>query len=182
MTEYKYRAEITHTDKTVGELYKTQYYLYDKTRVITRFLIGFALIITAIVFALPLAVKGILLLLGAWLVSTPDFPSQIRAERNLSARKTALPVLSYEFFDDKMKIYGEGSGDIAYDKIQFLIFDKNYFYLFLSKNSACMIDKNTISENTAEFMNFIEEKTKKKWRVQKSFLAMNLQDLKNLNF
>ena len=176
MNEYKFKASITHTDKTVRELYKTQYFCFDKTRIISRFIAGFILILIPITLEFSLVLKGIFLLIGAWLVSTPDFPSQIRAEKNLDARKNPLPVMNYEFYDDKLKLSGEGTCDINYDKIKILINDTKYFYLFISKNSACMIDKTTL-ENLDDFMKFMEEKTKTKWRVQKSFFSMNFQDL-----
>ena len=176
MNEYKFKASITHTDKTVRELYKTQYFCFDKTRIISRFIAGFILILIPITLEFSLVLKGIFLLIGAWLVSTPDFPSQIRAEKNLDARKSPLPVMNYEFYDDKLKLSGEGTCDINYDKIKILINDAKYFYLFISKNSACMIDKTTL-ENLDDFMKFMEEKTKTKWRVQKSFFSMNFQDL-----
>ena len=41
-----------------------------------------------------------------------------------------------------------------------------------------MIDKSTLSNSDLSgFMNFIEAKTKSKWRLQKSFFSMNFQDL-----
>ena len=175
MNNYKFKASINHTDKTVRELYKTQYFCFDKTRIIIRYTAGFLLILAAVIFEIHIAFKGIFLLIGAWLVSTPDFPSQIIAEKNLAARKTPLPVMNYEFYNDKLKLSGEGACDISYDKIKILLHDKNYIYLFISKNSACMIDKSTV-ENLDDFMNFIQEKTKSKWYVQKSFLSMNFYD------
>lgn len=176
MSKLIYKASINHTEKTVRELYKTQYFCFDKTRLISRYIAGFILILISVTLQFSLILKGIFLLVGAWLVSTPDFPSQVRADKNLDARKNPLPVMSYEFYDDKIKLSGEGACDITYDKIKILIQDTKYFYLFISKNSACMIDKSTL-ENLDGFMNFIEEKTKTKWRVQKSFFSMNFQDL-----
>ena len=176
MNNYKFKASINHTDKTVRELYKTQYFCFDKTRIIVRYIAGFLLILAAVMFEFHVAFKGILLLIGAWLVSTPDFPSQVIAEKNLAARKTPLPVMNYEFYDKFLKISGEGTCDINYDKIKILLHDKNYLYLFISKNSACMIDKSTL-ENLDGFMNFIQEKTKTKWYIQKPFLSINFYDL-----
>ena len=176
MDKYKYKASITHTEKTVRELYKTQYFCFDKVRIIIRFIAGFLLILAAVSFEIRLTFKGILLLTGTWLVSTPDFPSQVKADKNLDARKIPLPVISYEFYDSFMRLNDGETCDINYEKIKILIKDKNYLYLFMSKNSACMIDKLTI-DNLDAFINFMEEKTKIKWRVQKSFFSMNFHDL-----
>lgn len=43
-----YRAQIKHTEKTVEQLYKTQYYAYEKLRVLLRIALGLALAIAAI--------------------------------------------------------------------------------------------------------------------------------------
>ena len=53
MAEILYRAEIRHTEKTVEQLYKMQYYVYEKPRMILRALIGFGLVVAAAVSALP---------------------------------------------------------------------------------------------------------------------------------
>ena len=179
MTDCKYKAAIAHNEKTVLELYKTQYYAYDKVRLVARFMLGFVFIIVAVAVSIPIWLKGILLLLGAWLVSTPDFPSQVIAEKNLDARKSALPVMNYEFYDDYLTLSGEGNVKIPYNKITLLIKAENYLYLFISKNSACMIDKSTlINQDATGFMNFIESKTKLQWATQKSFISMNIHDLR----
>ena len=179
MDECKYKASITHTEKTVRELYKVQYFCFDKIRIAARFAAGFLLILAAVILGLHVAVKGILLLTGAWLVSTPDFPSQVKADKNLDARKAKkvpLPTLNYEFYNNFFRMSGEGTCDIDYGKIKILIKDKNYLYLFMAENSACMIDKATLADSDG-FMNFMEEKTKIKWHVQKSFFSMNFHDL-----
>ncbi len=181
MNDYKYCAAIVHNEKTIRDLYKTQYYAYDKVRIVSRFLLGFAMIITAAAFSIPFWAKGILLLIGAWLVSTPDFPAQVIAEKNISARKALLPAMTYEFYSDffTISVEGEGKAKFSYNKITLLIQDSNYLYLFISKNSACMIDKSTLkSQNARDFVNFIEAKTKLKFRTQKSFISMNFQDLR----
>ncbi len=174
MNDMLYKAEIQHNEKTIQNLFRTQYYAFGKVRIIMRFLAGFVMIVTAAAVSLPLWVKGLMLLAGAWLVSTPDFPANMRADKVLQARKNNLPTMHYEFFDDSMKVSGEGSMTIAYGKITLLVHDDDYLYLFLDKNSVCMMyaDK--------ELMNFLETKTGLKFTRQKSLLAMNIDDLKRI--
>ena len=43
MADSLYRAKITHTEKTVEQLYKMQYNVYEKPRILLRLLIGFGL-------------------------------------------------------------------------------------------------------------------------------------------
>ena len=176
-----YTASITHNEKTINRLYKTQYYTFGKTRIILRFVAGLALIIICAASTLPLWVKGLLLLIGAWLVSSPDFPAQVMADKVLSSRKNNLPVMNYEFHGDFIKLSGEGSMNIEYTRFKILIQDSEYYYMFINKDSACMIDKDSISPHEAEnFAAFIENKTGLAFRREKSLLAMNLQDLRNI--
>ena len=180
MSEYIYKAGIDHTEKTIQELYKTQYYTYEKIRIIIRFLIGLALIIAAVSLYLPIWGRGAMLLLGTWMAVSTDFPAQVRADKVLQSRKGNLPGFIYEFFDDKIKLSSNynKSMDIPYNKLTKLLYDKEYFYLFISKKSVCMIDKKTFfNQDTEDFMKFIENKTGMKFLIQKSILAMNIHDI-----
>ena len=171
MAEYLYKAEINHTEKTIQDLYKMQYYTYEKIRIIIRFLLGLALIIMAVSLSLPIWGRGALLLLGTWLAVSFDFPAQVRADKVIQYRKGSLPGFSYEFFNDKIKLSSSynKSMDIPYKNLTILLHDKKYFYLVISKDSVCMIDKTTL-EKSEKFMNFIENKTGLSWRTQ-NFLA-----------
>ena len=97
MAEYLYRAKITHTEKTVEQLYKMQYYVYEKPRMILRALIGFGLVVAAVLSSLPTWGKAILLLIGAWLLVSRDFPAAVRADKALNERRAKLPNMSYGF-------------------------------------------------------------------------------------
>ena len=170
-----YSGKITHNEKTINTLYKTQYYSYDKPRIILRLVIGFVFVILAVMFALPIWARGILIAIGAWLIVSVDFPAQVRADKVVQARNNSFPEMHYEFYDDSFKVSGEGSMNIAYTKLTRLIQDDEYYYLFIAKNSVCMIDKSSIKGEG--FAEFITDKTKLQWRREKSLLAMNLQDV-----
>ena len=178
MPECIYRAEIHHTEKTIQELYKMQYYTYEKIRIAVRFFIGLALIIMAVALSLQVWGRGAMLLLGTWLAVSTDFPAQVRADKVIQSRNGNLPSFVYEFFNDKIKLSSNynKSMDIPYKNLTRLLYDPKYFYLFISRDSACMIDRASINENQ-NFMDFIETKTGLTWRTQKYFLAMNIHDL-----
>ena len=183
MAEYLFKAEMKHTDKTIQELYKMQYFTYEKIRIILRFLIGLALIIMAVSLSLPIWGRGAMLLLGTWLAVSVDFPAQVRADKVIQSRKGNFPSFSYEFFGDRIKLSSNynKSMDIPYKNLTKLFFDEKFFYLFISKDSACMIDKAAFNDaDTKNFMSFIELKTGLSWQMQKSFLAMNIHDLKKI--
>lgn len=112
MADYLYRAKIPHTEKTVEQLYKMQYYVYEKPRMILRALIGFGLVAAAVLSSLPTWAKALLLLIGAWLLVSRDFPAAVRADKALSERKAKLPDMNYGFGPDKVHLSGEGSMSI----------------------------------------------------------------------
>ena len=170
-----YTAKIEHTRKTLTRLFRTQYYTFEKTRIAVRFCAGIVLIFAGVAVPLPVWARVLLLLPGTWLAVSTDFPAQVQADKVVSARKGNLPVMSYEFLDDGVKIYGEGAMTLSYKKLARLIYDERYCYLLISRESICMLEK---PDNAEEFMKFIAGRTGLKWQKQKSLLAMNLDDLR----
>ena len=179
MADSFYRAKISHTEKTVEQLYKMQYYVYEKPRMIARALIGFGLVAAAVLSALPTWGKAMLLLIGAWLLVSQDFPAAVRADRALNERRAKLPNMSYGFGPDKVHLSGEGSMDIPYKKFTRLVEDRQYLYLFISRNSVCMLEKSSVKpDDIMAFAKLLEEKTGLKWRAEKAFLSMSIYDLR----
>lgn len=129
----------------------------------------------------PIAIKAVLMMIGCWLVSSRDFPARLRAERTLENRKAVLPQMITTLYEDHISLSGEGKMDISYDKIRVLYKDKEYYYLFLGADSACMMEKKTlVPDKLEEFEAFLEKKTGLKWKEYKSFLQMNLTDIREL--
>lgn len=178
MAAARYQGGIDHTRKTIELLFKTEYYTYETARMLFRMGIGFAMIVIGVLLTLPMWAKALLMLFGCWLVVSRDFPSMTRADRVIDARHGGLPRMRYEFFGDYMLLSGEGSMKLEYKKFTRLVEDDGYFYLFVSRDSVCMVDRATLTPQPAEdFKGFIEKRTGLKWKRQRSLLAMNLQDL-----
>lgn len=175
----KYSASVHHDAKTIEQLYRTQYYVYDKLRIITRFVIGFALIAIALFLPLSLWLRGILLLSGTWLASSSDFPAQVRADNVIQSRHNNFPEMHYDFHEGYFTVSGEGNMNISYSQISRLIYDSHYLYIFMSRDSVCMIDINTLDDANA-FMKFIEGVTNKEWHKEKSVLSFNIEDIKQM--
>ena len=181
MDEILYSAKITHTEKTITQLYKMQYYVYDKGRMLLRIVVGFGLVVAAVLLSIPTWAKAILLLLGAWLLVSRDFPATVRADRALSERKAKLPSMEYSFGEDKLHLKGEGSMDIPYRDFTHLIEDDDYLYLFINRNSVCMIDRSSFTpEQYVAFGKFMEEKTGLAWRREKPFLSLSIYDIRRM--
>ncbi len=177
--KYIYSGNIKHTEKTIQNLFKTQYFTFEKWRIAGRFSVGILLIIAAVSLNIPVWARCLLLIPGTWLAVSGDFPAQVTADKVLQARKNKLPVMNYEFYGDHIKISGEGEMNIDYKNLKFLVQDDEYLYLFIAKNSVCMIEKSSL-ENLNEFKSFIQNKTGLEWTRQKNFMAMNINDLKQI--
>lgn len=71
--------------------------------------------------------------------------------------------------------------NIPYKKFTRLVEDEEYLYLFLDKDSVCMLPRSSVEPQPAEdFMKFVEGKTGLSWRREKSLLSLNLWDLRQL--
>ncbi len=180
MEEIRYRASIKHTEKTIEALYKMQRSAYEKPRILIRIGAGLVFIAIAAMTSMPMWAKAILLLIGAWLVVSRDFPAQVRADKVVQARKGVLPNMKYAFYGDRLKLSGEGSMEISYSKLARLAEDDDYYYLFVSRDSVCMLAKAELEATDSEaesFRSFMEEQTGMQWRKEKSILNLNLADL-----
>ena len=177
-SDCRWRASITHTEKTVQRLYRTQYYAYAKGKILLRLGLGLALILTGVLAALPTWLRALLMLIGTWLAVSGDFPAQLRADRALQARRAALPSMRYEFYDDRVFLSGEGSMSLPYKKLSRLAEDRDYLYLFETRESVCMLERASLRPaDERAFMKFIEEKTGLFWRREGSLLSIGLADL-----
>lgn len=173
----KYTASMTFNEKTVQQAFKIEYFTYDKLKVIIRAVIGFLIIAVAILAHFPTAVTVILLLIGCWLFVALDFPSKVKAEGVIQARKGAVNTVHLLFGELFVELKEENK-QYKYTDIDRLIAEKEYLVIFFSRQSAVMLDTNTLKPaNVSEFRSFISEKSGKTWKTT-SMLFMNFNELK----
>lgn len=172
-----FSGEITHTEETIFRLFRAQYHTFCKRQMLLRLLAGLAFVAIAVVLAIPMWIKTVILVIGAWLLMSLDFPSQIKADKTLVERRALLPVMKYEFFPKDMKISGEGSMRMDYKKLINLVVDTEYLYLFSSPETVCMIERATVRESDEKLMEFLAEKTGLEWKRDKSFFLLNFYEL-----
>jgi len=178
MAGFQYYGKIEHTEQTINALYRAQYHAYEKLQMLLWMGVGFVMVLVAAFSGLPIWAKGILLLIGAWLIISMDFPAQMRADRAVETRRGNLPKMEYEFHKDAVKVSGEGSMSIPYKKIVRLAEYGGYLFLFMGKDSICMVDESTIKPKSVdEFKEFMAKKTGLDWQSEKSLLAWNLADV-----
>lgn len=173
-----FEGRIEHNRDTIRRLFKAEYDTYEMRKVIFRFTAGAVLVVAGLVGRLPMIAQGILLMAGCWLIVSRDFPPKCRADRTLENRKTALPTMVSRFYGDHIELDGEGHMKLPYDRVQHLVEEKGYYFLFFGRDSACMIDGKTLKPASADkFKKFVAEKTGLEWKETTSWLNMSLMDL-----
>jgi len=69
--------------------------------------------------------------------------------------------------------------DIPYSKFTRLVEDRQFLYLFVTRNSICMMEKDSLKPaDLMAFAKYMEDKTGLKWRAEKPFLSMSIYDLR----
>jgi len=173
-----FKGEIVHTEKTLRQLFRTEYETYERKKIFVWMGVGALMIVLAILVEMSMPLRVILLLIACWLLVSSDFPAEMRADKVVDTRRGSLPSMSYEFYDKDMKLESEGSMRMKYDKFQRLIEDSDYLYLFEAKNSVCMLDKDSIQGGSVDqFKEFMEKRTGLEWRRCKSILSLSLTDI-----
>lgn len=175
----KFVGGIRHTEDTLQRLFKTEYRTYHQLRILSQLAIGFVMAAMALTMEMSRPLQGVLLLVGCLILVSGDLPAALRADRAVDARKGNLPKNVCAFFANSMELSGEGTMRLEYGRFQRLIEDNEYLYLFLGRGSVCMIDKAAIEGGSAEELkDFVAQKTGLAWRRGRSFLSMNLTDLR----
>ena len=175
----RFVGSVQHTEDTLQRLFKTEYRTYHRLGILAQLAVGFAMAALALTVEMSRPLQGVLLLVGCLVMVSGDLPASLRADKAVDSRKGSLPKNVCSFFEDRMELSGEGSMRLEYGRFQRLIDDDGYLYLFLGRGSVCMIDKAAIEGGTPEELkDFTARRTGLAWRRGRSFLSMNLADLR----
>lgn len=175
----KFVGSIQHTEDTLQRLFKTEYRTYHQLQILSQLAVGFLMAALALTVEMSRPLQGVLLLAGCLIMVSSDLPASLRADKAADSRKGQLPKNVCTFFNSAMELSGEGAMRLEYSRFQRLVEDSEYLYLFLGRKSVCMIDKAAVTGGTAEELkDFVAQKTGLAWRRGRSFLSMNLADLR----
>ncbi len=167
---------MVYDDETIRRMFKTEYYTYERIRLLARYVLAIALIAAALLSGMPTIPQAICLMIGAWLFVTPDFPSKVRAEGVIQQRGGQTSSVRMTFDGN---VIGIGNGlTIAYGEIDRLVEDDRYYYVFRDRQTAVMVPKGGIQNGSdEEFRLHMEEKTGKVFARNKNVLSMNIRDI-----
>ncbi len=174
----RFKGSIKYTENTIHVLYKVAYETYEMRRMILRMVIGFIMAIAGLFLELSMIFQGILLMGGAWFMVSKDFPAKIRASEAIEKRGDYFPTLITEFHESFMILKDGKSMKLDYKKIEHLVEEDDLIFLFLSKDSAVVIERDSLEDvNVEEFKTFLEDKTNLVFYKTQSWIQMSFRDL-----
>lgn len=176
MAKSLYTCGITHTEHTIEQLYCTQYDQFRRKQEFAILAVGILLVALSVLLPVSRPVRILLLALGGWVMVSRNLPARLRAQDVVQARKS-LPVYRYEFYDDHLRMSGEGGKNLSYQDIIRLVEEKRYYYLFTGPATVMMLDRKELGKDDASFREFVQNKTGEKFRRARSILMLTLQDL-----
>ncbi len=178
-TKTHFEGKVVYDKDSLFRLFRASDNVYRMRRIIVRFVSGAFLAVGGALAPIPMIFKVVMMMVGCWFLASRDFSARNRVDLTLEKRKATLPEMKTILYDEHIWLESEGSMSIPYKKIQYLFKDEDYYFMFLSEQSACMIAKDTLfPDRYRDFEHFLEEKTGQTWQEYKSFLQMNLSDLK----
>ncbi len=171
-----FEAKVIFGDETIRRMFRVEFYTYEGMQRIAWLGVAFALVVLALFVSIPTVVKAICLLVGCLMFAMPDFMSRVAAEGVIMQRGGAQSTVSYRINDGGVDV--ENGVHIPFKKIEKLVEDDQYFYLFQSRQMAVMIPKGSLTPSNPErFAKFIAKETGKDWQQPRSLWSLNLKEL-----
>ena len=141
----QWRASIAYDQNNTIRLAKALEKSFHWQRRLALFIAGFAMIALGFILGIQTAFGLAFIVLGCLLITNTDAQARKRARTIISQLKGYVPQMRYTF--SGKSFVGETdreSNSFAYDQLIRLMGDGKFLYLFKDKESAFMVDKNTV--------------------------------------
>lgn len=176
MPKSRFQADVTFDDALILRLFRTAFYLFERRLMLMRLLLALAALAAALFAGVPRAVKGVSLFIGVWLMAAMDFPSRVRAERVISARKGRTSTVHLAFYENNVAV--TGGKPLVYSAVKALREDDKYLYVFENRHNAVVVDKRRVTGGDAEALKqFLQRKTGQAFSQRKSLWQLTIYDI-----
>lgn len=173
----KYRAKMQHSKDTIYKLVQTQYDTFQFHKKLIHTLIAFGLILFGLYADQSMFMPLIALFVGCVMLANLNAYPKAQAKEVLKMMGDNYPQSDY-YFGGGSFTFNKEAEPVPYRKIIRLVEDREYLYLYVSKQSAYMVDKRTISRGEdLDLKEFLAIETGLKWTRPASLLRFNLKDL-----
>lgn len=171
-----FEATVIFNDESIRRMFRTEFYTYEGFQRVVWLGVAFALIVVALFLGVPTVVRVLCLLVGCMMFAMPDFLSRVAAEGVIMQRGGAETTVSCRIHESGVNV--ENGTQIPFNKVDRLVEDEQYFYIFQSRQMAVMIPKGSITPaNPERLAKFLAKKTGKQWQRTKSLWRVNLKDV-----
>ena len=119
---------------------------------------------------------GLWLSLGCLLFSNLNAPAYYNRDTIIKAFKGKYPFVTYEFYENGFTYKKDGEV-ISYQQLHHLIDDGEYLYIYVSRDTAYMLQCSSIQgeKNVDGLKNYISVKSKLEWEKPTSLLNFRLK-------
>ena len=175
----QYQGRIDHTEDSIQQLFEVQYNTYRLGLVVLAAVAGVGLVAAGLFAPVSTLAQGLMLLAGCLIFVGRDFPAIVRAEGVIEARGGALPSSVCTFCAGHMELEEGGiKKKLRYERLDRIVKDRQYLYLFFGPDSVVMVDQSKITPGSAEdVMALVGERSGKQWEAPFSLLTFNLRDI-----
>ena len=172
-----YTAAMKHDQSTIYRLVETQYNTFQYGKKLIRIVLALVLILIGLYVNRSYITPWICLLVGCILISGLNVRTRATARKICEQMQGQYPSSAYEFREEGFADSKEGES-IPYSKLVRLVEDKAYLYLYISQQSAYMVDKATVSGDGVQGLQaMLSEKTGLKWTKPNTLLTFRFRGL-----
>ena len=173
----KYRAKMQHNRTTIHKLIQTQYDTFQFGKKLGHIAIAVGLILYGLYADQTMFTPMFALFVGCVMLANINAYPKANANRVLKMMGEDYPKSDYVFEKDSFR-FNEEAEPVPYSKIIRLVEDREYLYLYVSKQSAYMVDKSTVSGgNVNDLKTFLAIETLQKWSRPANIFNFRVGDL-----
>lgn len=146
----EFTGEMMHTPETIRRLSDLQYRAFRPGLRLIWLLMGGGCVIFAAQHSDNVLLFCLLMLPGCWLLLNQNLPAAHRADKLVAAAGGTLPYTGYQFRPDDFRVNSGGhKKTVAYKDLYALFEDRDYFYLFLNRQSGYMVERASLADPEA---------------------------------
>lgn len=172
-----FRAKMKHSASTIQKLIQTQYDVFQFKKKLVHMIISLALILFGLYADQTMYMPIICLFIGCVMLANLNMQPRSQAKEVIKQMGGKFPKSDYTFTDEGFKFYDKGD-IIPYGTLVRLVEDRQYMYLYVTEQSAYMVDKGTVTGGTVDDLkDWLKIKTDLSWTRPASLLSFKLKDL-----
>jgi len=171
-----FTAKMQHSEKTILRLVETQQKTFQFPRRIAYSLLACLLIIYGIYADKSMLTPYLALFAGCVMVTGLGAGARRQAAKVIRQMNGSFPRSDYSFDGSGFRYYDKGE-PIPYGKLIRLVEDREYLYLYISRQSAYMVDKSTVKGGPDELKTFLSERTGLSWERPVSLFNLSIKTL-----